>query len=828
MKPLKDIVRLIRNARIKTANTANARVLDKMRAAYDDSSHGHTITDTGGHVVRLAIAAAILVAAGVLISHLAQLAGGNVAWAEVTKRFEAVPFFSVSIYMKDDATDEPTQMDLWMSQDGHIRLRIAKHVVFAYDGQIKAYDVASRQAVEPDEMAKVFIDKIGQAGEFSLEAIIDVMFGGRPTDVTPLVNPDAVISEDMIVFDVALPDTPEWVRIWALRESRLPVRIQMWDPRDGASTDAVFTYSKEQPTAFFDPNAFSGVLQTHNASNTGVVYAFQVDPGGKNITPEAMFQQSGYHMPVVKQAGMTEDGAFWVLAEQALNRMPNGNPFYGFPRVQDDLGRTYVSAAGSHRSRDDASLNIFVPLDFPFDGNRPSRITLFCEAHVQWPNPTPELVGTVELTQWDRNAPCPDLSSGGDRSSLELKLSLADQLDAPKHAGRLARLLATIPSWSEQPENERLLTFWIRRADRQADFEEAVRIGQVLTPLLLARPRGQSRYSFTEHLVALAATNRLDEAKTLFARIDGLSEPTPKKEERYYGIYVEDLIESLAENSGLSADQIGEVLGFDIGTNDAYRQAAERGKRDAGSAESDRQVQERRAELAAYYQGHPLPEKAELIDRTRDCEIYLGGEKNTLPGHPGYRILPINCGISGVVSNLRTVGADQSDARKVHPYQAAIRFAGGLEDRRFNADLVYREGIKLPECFRLVLAARGLELTTEAQAVQEVFVARYDGRQLKNCPAVRVPWNVDAEDKGLRAWSVADLLEVLSQRMPPGCYILDQTNLDKFVCVGNGDPTWQGAEGVEQAKRWLQEQFGITMAKEGRTITTYRIQRRAQ
>jgi len=56
-----------------------------------------------------------------------------------------------------------------------------------------------------------------------------------------------------VVFDVELPGTPEWVRIWALRESRLPVRIRVWDPRDGETTDAVFEYSREQADEFFDP-----------------------------------------------------------------------------------------------------------------------------------------------------------------------------------------------------------------------------------------------------------------------------------------------------------------------------------------------------------------------------------------------------------------------------------------------------------------------------------------------------------------------------------------------------------------------------------------------
>jgi hypothetical protein len=255
---------------------------------------------------RLAAAAVVVLFLGALIGKLGiMLAGGSVAWADVAARFRSVSFFSATIYVKQNATAEPTQMELWMGQNLHVRLRVGRNMVFAYRGRVRAYDMVSRQAVEPDEATWAFIEKIGRAKEFSLEAIVEVMFGGRTMEVTPLINPNAVISQDVVVFDVAVPHTPEWVRIWALRASRLPVRITVWDPRDGRSTDAVFTYSHDQTPEFFDPNAFAALLRSRaDGRQVDVAYAFLKDPGGRAIAREDMPRDSGDPAPEMEPVGV--------------------------------------------------------------------------------------------------------------------------------------------------------------------------------------------------------------------------------------------------------------------------------------------------------------------------------------------------------------------------------------------------------------------------------------------------------------------------------------------------------------------------------------------
>jgi len=293
MEPEDKIRELINKSEAKTAAEADNRILAGAREHLEKLREKNQVAG-GARVWRIILkspiaklaAAAIIVIAAFIGIH--QFFGSSVAWADVVEKFRSVPFFGVSIYIKQDAVSEPKQMELWMSRAGKTRLRVGTQVVFGRHGEISgSFDIRTRARVEVDEQAAFFLRKVGEADEFSLDSIIRVMFGGTMQDVTPLINPDAVISQDLVVFDVEMPGTPEWVRIWALRESRLPVRIRVWDPRDGETTDAVFEYSREQADEFFDPDAFENLLGTERAdSHMNLAYAFLKDPGGKTITPE--------------------------------------------------------------------------------------------------------------------------------------------------------------------------------------------------------------------------------------------------------------------------------------------------------------------------------------------------------------------------------------------------------------------------------------------------------------------------------------------------------------------------------------------------------------
>jgi len=147
------------------------------------------------------------------------LGQGTPAWADVVERFRSVSFFSATLYLKEDALAQPEQIELWLAEGGRLRMRVGNQVVFATRGEVsRAFDVKERRQTEPDYRALELMEMLGDTTCFSLDSIIKTIPGSALVDATPKLNADAVVANDMMVFDVQSPSSPEWLRIWALRE----------------------------------------------------------------------------------------------------------------------------------------------------------------------------------------------------------------------------------------------------------------------------------------------------------------------------------------------------------------------------------------------------------------------------------------------------------------------------------------------------------------------------------------------------------------------------------------------------------------------------------
>jgi len=769
----------------------------------------------GSRVLRYAAVAAIV--AGILIG-VPRLTGGltSIVWADVAERFRSVPFFSAAIYIKDDVTAEPKQIELWMSQDGKARLRTGTQVIFGDQGKVtKAFDIKTRAKVEADEHAGFLLQKLGAAHEFSLDSVIKVIFGGKIEDVTPLINPDAVISQDMVVFDIQSTISPEWLRIWALRESRLPVRIKVWDPRDGDGTDVVFSYSKEQSEEFFDPNAFEGLLQSRRGSSrVNLAYAYLKDPGGRQITPEDIFAKSGYHIPVVKRAGMTKEGVFWVLAGKGRNRTPKGRTFYGFSRMEDDLGRRYLSVGGGHRLRDDTSYDAFVPVDYPFDQRKPGRITLYCQTQDYDPSVKPELIGTVDLTEWEQDAESLNLFGKGTRDATDFEIALAYRLGGEEHAERRAKLLETIPKWSERRKDISVLIFWMRQAEREKDFDEVIAIGEILTPLLLEKPKQADRYAFRDYITALAKRGRLDDAKALFERIDKVEDLTPEKHKKdYYNRYLEHMAGALSHGAKLTVDKVGYVMSVDIKNDKRFGNF--RGWDWNPEYEKPRYKNWERhlGELAEYYKKHPLPETMEILKRDKDEEFGVSSWK--MPGIETHLAEPLHRKFRAIAYYYK------------HPESVArLRMEGSVPDIKLQHDLVYKAGTKQPEKIAFILDYFGWEVV-EVNEPRRVWVAKHDGRKLKDFKEVKAPGKklfMSSDGLSLDPLFHHFMLRQDQDVKAAGPIIIDQTGLTEKVALEC--PSFEGPEGLEIARKWFAEEMGVTFTEEVRPMTTYVIRKR--
>ncbi len=289
MKPADKIKKLINESDVTTDSDVDKRILAGALERLDEFKQKNSAEPRlniwemiiKSPITKLTVAALIVLTAIVGIN---QFGSSSVAWADVEERFQSVPFFSAVIYMKDDVLAEPRQFELWMGQGGHARIRVASQVIFGLVGEItRAFDLEKRQEVEPDLQAVRLLEILGATGEYSLETVIRIISGGRLIDVTPLVNADAVIQEDLVVFDIQSGVSPQWARIYALRKSKLPVGIRIWNPKNAECVDVLITYSRQQPDVFFDAQMFATKLTDRSSTQATLAYMFLKDPGGQAI-----------------------------------------------------------------------------------------------------------------------------------------------------------------------------------------------------------------------------------------------------------------------------------------------------------------------------------------------------------------------------------------------------------------------------------------------------------------------------------------------------------------------------------------------------------------
>ncbi|MGD2094662.1 MAG: hypothetical protein PVH77_06620 [Phycisphaerales bacterium] len=185
--------------------------------------------------------------------------GSSIAWAEVAERFGSVPFFNLTIYIGNDASAETKRIDIWKSEKSKIRVHEGDTVIFAdfSDGksEVVTFDKSSKEPIESHGLAGIFLNVFCKDGQFSLNTLTQ-SFPGGVRDMTPVKTADTAASKETVVFEAKHESTPERLLIWALRESKLPVRICFSDSRNRERGDFIFDYSEKKDDTFFDPKTF--------------------------------------------------------------------------------------------------------------------------------------------------------------------------------------------------------------------------------------------------------------------------------------------------------------------------------------------------------------------------------------------------------------------------------------------------------------------------------------------------------------------------------------------------------------------------------------------
>jgi hypothetical protein len=209
-------------------------------------------------ITKIAAAAAIIVAVLIGIGHFGRN-GSSIALADITEQFESVPFFNLTIYLSYDTSAEAKKVEIWKSSDSRFRVHEDDKVIFAgfSNGEINtiAFDKTTKQPTNPMGYSSFLLGDLHSDGRFSLDTIINSI----PSEegITTVKTADTAASEETVVFEIKHKETPEWLSIWALCGSKLPVRMCFHDPRTGEFGDFFFDYSEQKEAKFFDPNTFT-------------------------------------------------------------------------------------------------------------------------------------------------------------------------------------------------------------------------------------------------------------------------------------------------------------------------------------------------------------------------------------------------------------------------------------------------------------------------------------------------------------------------------------------------------------------------------------------
>ena len=233
-------------------------------------------------------------------------------WAEVQERFGSMPFFEASIYRRDviianyplNPLAEPQLVELWAGYGNRIRIRSGSKVSFVDKGEIlNTFDLITRSEDYADSLTYTIVNIFGKSDTNALDSLLmpftpDLVTEsiskewkyGKLVDTTSLVISDPGVSKDLVVFDFEffyIKTKYAKARVWALRKSRLPIRIVVW-AIDSQVTgelvrspmwDMIFTFSKEQPKEFFEPDVFAAKLRDPANSVESLLYMVHQYPG---------------------------------------------------------------------------------------------------------------------------------------------------------------------------------------------------------------------------------------------------------------------------------------------------------------------------------------------------------------------------------------------------------------------------------------------------------------------------------------------------------------------------------------------------------------------
>jgi len=785
----------------------------------------------------------------------------SVSWAQVVERFRALPYFAVTVYVSQNAEQSPEKIELWAAHDHRTRVHYRGLIFLGQaDKSVKILRAESGQEIPLEELkgqrgaeefrknfpaidvALGMQESLRQMPNFSLDELLRT-FSGKREDLQPVPNVDATIAVDMQVFDLVTKQSPEWIRLWVLKKSELPVRIRSINPSFGNQIEAIFDYFTTMPDEAFDPAKVRSAIRAKQGS-ANRLYALLKDPGGRPLTPEDLFAKAGLHLPQLAAVGRTAEGVVWVQSHKAENQSADGRRFDGWGKLADNLGQEYLRMRLGQRLEGDLHEECYIPLNYRAGYQKPASYTLTCwdredQLRLYWQDRPTTIVGSVEVKQWTDGAPVPKLFD--DQPGLDTDgfiRQLLSHLASLEEWERFDALAGTIPGPAEDSPLALYRDILLcRKLDLIRQREQATTLRTRLFSLVKDRVKNGTPEEWElieSHLSDLVRAGQREAARPLANRFVA---DLPVQREINIGQFIYKL-----HDAGMTLEDIRkffdeDVLNLprvkeDLGRMSAFGDEIRNSSNDPRFAAWREYVEK----LAARYRDQALPAECEFIESDFVAPAGQADSRLPLPGHPEYSV-----GLWAPIPP-QTLRYSAAAYRKLDP--SLITVSPNVKETK-AAVCVYRTATKSTDTWEAYLKFQRIN-TVEKSTRRTVLVAQYNGQILPNCFQVptlncsRFGTALAVGHSGVQS-NTTDVLESFAQAMdfgmgqddPRKILILNETGLPDEpganqsaanVCLVYDYAFWAGPEATLMATDWFRNNFGITFHKEQRELKTLELQ----
>ena len=308
-------------------------------------------------LIGAAAAALLLALIGNLTSGPPGSAGSNgFAWADVVEAVGKVDYcHAVAFADEPGNADRPAlfKIELFYRSPDMWRAQGFEQVHFLSKGWRKVYDAKERKFVDPQQsgyrlIPEGFVEAVEQ-GDF-LDGILTTMFHGQMPAGEPVKSAEAMSGGGIEVFDYARDPKYQWARIWVLKESRLPIRMKVYQPRSDDFMLVTFDYTDPQPAHYFDPDYFEKAVKDNGLTKPHqILRAGSQTIGQKPTDPTHIYPMQGLKAPNILATHGLPDGAFLLITDEPDNVGPKGTYIsdndWGSPT--DNWGNRYVRTYAS-------------------------------------------------------------------------------------------------------------------------------------------------------------------------------------------------------------------------------------------------------------------------------------------------------------------------------------------------------------------------------------------------------------------------------------------------------------------------------------------------